>query len=95
MSCKTRAPHADILNTAGPLKPQCVISSGPLARSHGFVFVDDSQLRAAVRVSADEEETRIVAVEEIAGGRSEQDEEDEFRTLLVDVEPEEQRWRDN
>jgi hypothetical protein len=67
-----------------------------LARTHGFVHVDDSQLRAAVRVSADEEETQITAVDEMAAARDrETDDEDEFRTLLVDVEPEEQRWRDN
>ena len=68
-----------------------------LARTHGFVHVDDTQLRAAVRVSADEEETQITPVDEVAARRAtdELDEEDEFRTMLVDVEPEEQRWRDN
>jgi hypothetical protein len=66
-----------------------------LARTHGFVHVDDSQLRAAVRVSADEHETQITPVDEMAAAREREDDDDEFRTLLVDVEPEEQRWRDN
>jgi hypothetical protein len=65
-----------------------------LARNHGFVHIDDRQLRAAVRVSADEDETQITPVEEIPVAASEAEEED-FRTLLVDVEPEDAPWRDN
>ncbi len=65
-----------------------------LARAHGFVHVDDSQLRAAVRVSADEEETQITPVDELAAAPA-GGEEDDFRTMLVDVEPEDAAWRDN
>jgi hypothetical protein len=64
-----------------------------LERKHGFVHIDDRQLRAAINVSAQEGETAITPVEE-RGPRLPKEEED-FRTLLVDVEPEEQRWRDN
>jgi len=64
-----------------------------LARTHGFVYIDDAQLRAAVNVSAHEGETVITPVEERRP--SVPAEEEDFRTLLVDVEPEEQRWRDN
>lgn len=63
-----------------------------LARTHGFIHIDDSQLRAAVRVSADEDETQITPVEEIGASVGEPEEED-FRTLLVDVDPEDQPWR--
>jgi hypothetical protein len=64
-----------------------------LERSHAFVHINDRQLRAAVNVSADEGETVITPVEEtpMATPRAEED----FRTLLVDVEPEDQPWRDN
>ena len=64
-----------------------------LQRKHGFVHIDDRQLRAAVRVSAHEGETALTEIAQI--GVAEEQAEDEFRTLLVDVEPEEQRWRDN
>lgn len=66
-----------------------------LARRHGFLPLDDTQLRAAVSVSANEEETRLAPLEE-GSGRSrgdEEDEEDEFRSLLVDIEPDDAVWR--
>jgi hypothetical protein len=62
-----------------------------LARTHGFVHIDDRQLRAAVRVSANEGETALTAVEEL--GAPEVEAEDEFRTMLVDVDPEDEAWR--
>lgn len=62
-----------------------------LARTHGFVHIDDRQLRAAVRVSANEGETELTAIQEL--GATEIEADDEFRTLLVDVEPEDQPWR--
>lgn len=65
-----------------------------LARRHGFLHLDDQQLRAAVNVSVREGETTLTPVEERARGLQ-PDEEEDFRTLLVDVEPEERRWRDN
>ncbi len=65
-----------------------------LQRTHGFVHIDDSQLRAAVNVSVHEGETSITPVEE-RGPSFEPEEEQDFRTLLVDIEPEDRPWRDN
>lgn len=64
-----------------------------LQRKHGFVHIDDRQLRAAVNVSADEDETVISPVEEKARGVDR--ERDDFRTMLVEIEPEDRPWRDN
>jgi hypothetical protein len=66
-----------------------------LARRHGFIHVDDSQLRAAVRVSAEEDETQITPVDELAAATAGPPEEDDFRTMLVDVEPDDAAWSDN
>jgi hypothetical protein len=63
-----------------------------LARQHGFVHIDDRQLRAAVRVSANEGETELTAISELGATQTE-DSEDEFRSLLVDVEPDDAAWR--
>ena len=56
-----------------------------LERRHGFVHIDAS-LRAAVRVSAEEDETAAIPVDERAAAVP--TEEDDFRTMLVEVEPE-------
>jgi len=55
--------------------------------------VDDRQLRVAVSVSAEEGETAVVAVEEMRAQRPPDDDEG-FRSLLVDLEPEDRRWGD-
>ena len=60
-----------------------------LERQHGFVNVD-ANLRAAVRVSAEEDETEIAPVDERPTVPSE---EDDFRTMLVEVEPEDRPYR--
>ncbi len=60
-----------------------------LARRHGFLVVDDTQLRAAVTVSANEGETTTAPVDEGAGGQTLAD---EYRSLLVDVDKEDRRW---
>ncbi|MEZ4598096.1 MAG: hypothetical protein R3C32_15590 [Chloroflexota bacterium] len=60
-----------------------------LARRHGFLVVDDSQLRAAVTVSAREGETAIAPVDEQPGGAPAGD---EYRSLLVDIDKEDRRW---
>ena len=65
-----------------------------LQRKHGFVHIDDRQLRAAINVSAHEGETAITPIEERRPSLPQEEDED-FRTMLVDIEPEEQRWRDN
>jgi hypothetical protein len=62
-----------------------------LARTHGFIHIDDRQLRAAVRVSANDGETELTAIQELGAVETEPD--DEFRTLLVDVEPDDAAWR--
>ena len=61
-----------------------------LERRHGFVHVEAS-LRAAVRVSGEEGETSIATVEERAAAVPEDD--DEFRTMLIEVEPEDRPYR--
>lgn len=64
-----------------------------LERSQGFSVIDDTQLRASVNVSANEGETRIVAVDErrpTADGGAD----DGYRSLVLDVEPEDRRWGD-
>lgn len=64
-----------------------------LARHQGFLVVDDRQLRVAVNVSAEEGETAVVAVDELGAVRT-PDEDEGFRSLLVDLEPEDRRWGD-
>jgi hypothetical protein len=63
-----------------------------LAERAGFIVVDDSQLRVAVNVSAEDEGTFVADV--AAPGRSGGSVED-FRTLLVDVEPDDAVWGDD
>ena len=60
-----------------------------LARRHGFLVVDDSQLRAAVTVSAREGETAIAPVDEVPGAGTGGE---EYRSLLVDIDKEDRRW---
>jgi hypothetical protein len=64
-----------------------------LEARHGFLVVDDSQLRVAVSVSAEEGETRVVAVDERAAATA-VDPEEEFRSLVLDVDKEDRRWGD-
>ena len=60
-----------------------------LARRHGFLVVDDSQLRVAITVSAEEGETAVANVDLGPMGR---DDDDDHRSILIDVEPEERLW---
>ncbi len=62
-----------------------------LERRHGFVHVDEN-LRAAVRVSAEEGETAITAVDERAATAVAED--DDMRSLLIEVEPEDRPYLD-
>ena len=60
-----------------------------LARRSGFLVVDDSQLRVAINVSSEEGGTFVSDVQQaagVAGGGQ------DFRTLLVDVEPDDAAW---
>lgn len=65
--------------------------AGELERRHGFVQVE-ANLRAAVRVSAEEDETVLTPVDERAAVMTE---EDDFRSMLVEVEPEDRPYIDN
>jgi len=61
-----------------------------LSARAGFLIVDDSQLRVAVNVSSEEDGTFVADVDETsrvgAGSRN------DFRTMLVDVEPDDAAW---
>ncbi len=59
-----------------------------LAARAGFLVIDDSQLRVAVNVSADDEGTFVSDVDVTGGSRGR----DDFRTMLVDVEPDDAVW---
>ena len=60
-----------------------------LARRHGFLVVDDTQLRVAISVSAQEGETAVANVDL---GPVDRDDDDDHRSLLIDIEPEERLW---
>jgi hypothetical protein len=60
-----------------------------LARRHGFLVVDDTQLRVAINVSAQEGETAVASVDLGPVGR---DDDDDHRSILIDIEPEERLW---
>lgn len=62
-----------------------------LERRHGFTHIEAS-LRASVRVSVEEGETAAVPVDERAAAIP--SEEEDFRTMLVEVEPEDRPYRD-
>jgi hypothetical protein len=65
-----------------------------LVARHGFLVVDDRRLRVAVTVSNEEGETRVATVDERAGAGVERDPEEEFRSLVLDVDKEDRRWGD-
>ena len=61
-----------------------------LSERAGFLIIDDSQLRVAVNVSSEDEGTFVSDVDETSGvGGSRRD---DFRTMLVDVEPDDAAW---
>jgi hypothetical protein len=63
-----------------------------LERRQGFIHVE-ANLRASVRVSAAEDETAITPVDERAAAML--GEEDDFRSMLIEVEPEDRPYRDD
>jgi hypothetical protein len=63
-----------------------------LSERSGFLVIDDSQLRVAVNVSSAEDGTFVSEMD--AGARAGSDRQD-FRTLLVDVEPDDAVWGDD
>ena len=60
-----------------------------LAERAGFLIIDDTQLRVAVNVSSDEDGTFVSDVDEAGATRGKGG---DFRTLLVDVEPDDADW---
>lgn len=64
-----------------------------LAERNGFLVIDDAQLRVAVNVSSEEDGTFVanVDVQRRTGSGAGED----FRTLLVDVEPDDAVWGDD
>lgn len=65
-----------------------------LASRHGFTVIDDSRLRVAVAVSSEEGETRVVSIDERSAAAREVDPDEEFRSLVLDVDKEDRRWGD-
>jgi hypothetical protein len=63
-----------------------------LVETHGFLVIDDSQLRVAVNVSTQEGETFVADVEAGATARDQGDGATDFRSLVLDVDIEDQRW---
>lgn len=61
-----------------------------LEKRHGFVHVE-ANLRAAVRVSVEEGETATTAIDERPAAVP--TEEEDFRTMLIEVEPEDRPYR--
>ncbi len=53
-----------------------------LERDHGFTFIDDSRLTASVHVSEDEDENRLIDLDDEDDGDA-----DDFRTILADFDP--------
>lgn len=64
-----------------------------LEKRHGFTNVD-ATLRAAVRVSSEDDATEIVPVDERVAAAQVGEEED-FRTMLIETEIEDRPYRDN
>jgi hypothetical protein len=63
-----------------------------LAARSGFLVIDDAQLRVAVNVSSDEDGTFVAELDAAGGGRGQGA---EFRTVLVDIDPEDSLWGDD
>ena len=64
-----------------------------LERRHGFLHINDNRLRVAVNVSSNDEETYVATVEESGDGAdgAHLDGDEGYRSLLVDIDPEDRR----
>ena len=64
-----------------------------LARVHGFTVIDDTRLRVAVNVSVEEGGTVLAETDErgAAARDAGADEDEEFRSILIEVDPEDAR----
>ncbi|HEX7950832.1 MAG TPA: hypothetical protein VF494_10825 [Candidatus Limnocylindrales bacterium] len=60
-----------------------------LERDHGFIYVSDDQLTAAVNVSTEESENFLATLEVELADAEDEDEEDgaDYRAILADFEP--------
>ena len=58
-----------------------------LERDHGFTFVSDERLAAAVNVSVEESENVLVAID--AGNDADGERDADFRSIVADFDPEE------
>jgi len=63
-----------------------------LAARAGFLVLDDTQLRVAVNVSAQDDGTFVSDLQVTSKSSSSAP---DYRTLLVDVEPEDSLWGDD
>ena len=63
-----------------------------LAQRSGFLIIDDSQLRVAVNVSAMDDGTFVSDIAVASRGASDAS---DFRTMLVDIEPDDAVWGDD
>jgi hypothetical protein len=63
-----------------------------LAARAGFLVLDDSQLRVAVNVSAQDEGTFVSELQVTSAAAASRT---DYRTLLVDVDPEDSLWGDD
>jgi hypothetical protein len=61
-----------------------------LERRHGFLHIDDSHLRVSVDVSAAEGETLVTPVEQ-RNARGEIVEDEHYRSLILEIDPEDER----
>ena len=84
--CSRPAPRSSTTYTEDTLSEAI---ANELARRHGFLVVDDTQLRVAINVSAQEGETAVASVDLGPVGR---DDDDDHRSILIDIEPEERLW---
>ena len=62
-----------------------------LERNHGFTHLDDSRLRVSVDVSAEEGETHVTETEERGITNGAALDGDDFRSLLIEVDPDDAR----
>lgn len=63
-----------------------------LSERAGFIVIDDTRLRVAINVSSEDGGTFVADVDETGGRRGEGT---DFRTLVVDVDPEDSLWGDD
>ena len=58
-----------------------------LEREHGFVFVTDERLTAAVNVSTEESENFLAAIDSDDEGRGDDERDADFRSIVAEFDP--------